>query len=275
MEPFVLKDTRYFLIKEWMDKFPNLVAGFTSKNGGISKSYFSTLNLGLHVNDTITSVKENRQCVADALHFPVENWIGAEQTHKVNIEIVSKKDAGIGSLSYEESFKDTDGFFTYDKNILLTLCYADCVPLFFIHEESGAIGLAHAGWKGTVNGIAEEMVKLYKGRGMEEKEIHVIIGPSICRTCYIVDEPVITLVKKKLGDNMNHLFHQRQENQFELDLKEVNKAILLHAGVLEENIQVSDFCTSCHEEHFFSHRRDKGSTGRMMSFIGWKEDLHV
>lgn len=272
MEPFILKDTRYFLIKEWMDQFPNLVAGFTSKNGGISNSNFSTLNLGLHVNDSITSVKENRQCMAEALRFPVENWVGAEQTHKVNIEMIAMKDAGKGSLSYEESFKDTDGFFTFNKNILLTLCFADCVPLFFIHGETGAMGVAHAGWKGTVNGIAEEMVKLYKTKGIGAKEVQVVIGPSICRNCYIVDEPVITLVKNRLGNIEEHPFNHIQENQYELDLKEVNKSILLQAGVLEKNIQVSNFCTSCHEEHFFSHRRDKGSTGRMMGFIGWKED---
>lgn len=272
MEPFILKDTRHFLIKEWMDKYPNLVAGFTSKNGGFSEADFSTLNLGLHVNDSITSVNENRRCVADALYFPVEHWVGAEQTHNVNIETVTKKDAGKGSLCYVESFKDTDGFLTFDKNILLTLCFADCVPLFFFHEDTGAIGLAHAGWKGTVNGIAEEMVKLYVSKGIKEKDIHVIIGPSICRNCYIVDVPVINLVKSRLGEVGDHIYNQIKEDQFELDLKEVNKAILLHAGVLEENIQVSDFCTSCHEEHFFSHRRDKGNTGRMMSFIGWKED---
>ncbi|WP_313798749.1 peptidoglycan editing factor PgeF [Cytobacillus sp.] len=271
MEPFVLNDIRFFLIKEWMDKYPNLVAGFTSKNGGFSEDYFSTLNLGLHVNDSISSVEKNRHCVADALHYPVEHWVGAEQTHNVNIETVIKKDAGKGALRYVESFKDTDAFLTFDKNILLTLCFADCVPLFFLHEDTGAIGLAHAGWKGTVSGIAEEMVNLYKAKGIEGKELHVIIGPSICRNCYIVDEPVINLVKSRLGEVENRLFNQIQENQYELDLKEVNKAILKHAGVLEENIQVSDFCTSCHEEHFFSHRRDKGNTGRMMSFIGWKE----
>ncbi|WP_419392496.1 peptidoglycan editing factor PgeF [Cytobacillus praedii] len=272
MEPFILKDTRHFLIKEWMDKFPKLVAGFTSKNGGFSESYFSTLNLGLHVNDSIASVRENRQCMAETLQFPVENWIGAEQTHKINIEVVAENAAGKGSLSYDESFKDTDGFFTFDKNILLTLCFADCVPLFFFHEATGAMGVAHAGWKGTVNGIAAEMLTLYKKNGIGEKDVHVVIGPSICRNCYVVDEPVITLVKNRLGDQLDVPFNQIQENQYELDLKEVNKAILLQAGVLEENIQVSNFCTSCHEEHFFSHRRDKGKTGRMMSFIGWKED---
>lgn len=272
MEPFILKETRYFLIKEWVEKFPNLVAGFTSKNGGSSESHFSTLNLGLHVNDTTAHVRENRQCLADALQLPINKWLGAEQTHKVNIANAKRNDAGKGSLSYEESFKDTDGFFTIDKGILLTLCFADCVPLFFYHKESGAIGLAHAGWKGTVNGIAEEMVKKFRTEGIEEKEIHVIIGPSICRNCYIVDEPVISLVKNRLGHFGNEMFNQVQENQFKLDLKQVNKAILLHAGVSEENIQISNLCTSCHEEHFFSHRRDKGSTGRMMSFIGWKED---
>ena len=197
------------------------------------------------MNDSIASVRENRKCMAETLQFPVENWIGAEQTHKINIEVVAENAAGKGSLSYDESFKDTDGFFTFDKNILLTLCFADCVPLFFFHEETGAMGVAHAGWKGTVNGIAAEMLTLYKKNGIGEKDVHVVIGPSICRNCYVVDEPVITLVKNRLGDQLDVPFNQIQENQYELDLKEVNKAILLQAGVLEENIQVSNFCTSC------------------------------
>ncbi|MFE8695263.1 peptidoglycan editing factor PgeF [Cytobacillus sp. FJAT-53684] len=275
MEPFILKNAEFFLIKEWMERFPDLVAGFTCKSGGVSEAHFSTMNVGLHVNDSFEAVSQNRKHMADLLGYPLNSWIGAEQTHEASIVKVSKEHAGKGALLYEESFKRTDGFYSIDQGILLTLCFADCVPLYFCHEKSRAIGTAHAGWKGTVNGIAEEMVRLYQKEGIDEKEIHVIIGPSICHNCYIVDEQVISLVQNRLEDLENKPYNHIKDNQYKLDLKQVNKEILLKAGILEENIQVSNLCTSCHEEHFFSHRRDKGKTGRMMSFIGWKEDLQV
>lgn len=275
MEPFILKEREFFLIKEWTDQFPGLAAGFTSKNGGLSESHFSTMNLGLHVCDSDEVVGKNRGRIADLLKFPIEYWVGAEQTHEVHIQKVTKKHAGKGSLLYEESFKGTDGFYTMDKGILLTLCYADCVPVYIHHENTGTIGIFHAGWKGTVNGIAREMVQTMQNEGIDEKELQIIIGPSICRNCYIVDRYVISFVDNILEEGENKSYNQIGDNQYNLDLKQLNKDILLKAGVMEKNIKVSNICTSCDHEHFFSHRRDKGKTGRMLSFIGWKEDLRA
>ena len=95
------------------------------------------------------------------------------------------------------SIKDTDGFYTILKQgILLTLCFADCVPLFFIAPESRMIGIAHAGWKGTVGRIAKEMIQIGNQKESDPKQILVAIGPSICEKCYIVDKHVIKLVAK-------------------------------------------------------------------------------
>ena len=275
MEPFILEKNEFFTIDEWSRKNPGLIVGFSSKNGGVSKTPYSTMNLGLHVNDTLEAVQSNRQRMAELIHFPLSNWVGAEQTHGIHIEKIAKKDIGKGSLVYEDSFKSTDGFLTEDKGVLLTMCYADCVPLYFLHEDSGIIGLAHAGWKGTVGGIATEMIRKFESEGMDKKGIQVVIGPSICKNCYVVDERLITLVEKLLEEKDNKPYNQIEEQQYELDLKQLNYLLLLKAGINEENIKVTNFCTSCHSEHFFSHRRDKGMTGRMMSFIGWKEDMQV
>jgi len=273
MEPFLLEKNEIFVIKEWMDECPELIAGFTSKNGGCSKEPFSSLNAGLHVNDSTDSVRANRNKIADILQFPAKKWVGAEQTHHTHIEKVTFASAGRGSLDYEESFKGTDGFFTRDQGLLLTLCYADCVPLFFLHKETGSIGIAHAGWKGTVHGIAREMVSLFQKEGIPEKDIKTVIGPAICGNCYQVDDRVIEFVKGWTKDENDKPYRQIEDHQYLLDLKQLNKDILIKAGVLEENIQVTKWCTSCDSQYFFSHRRDNGKTGRMMSFIGWKEDL--
>lgn len=273
MEPFILKKNEYFVIHEWTEKFPGLIAGFTTKNGGHSEKSFATLNLGLHVNDENIKVQKNRRHLAKSLTFPLDQWVAAEQTHQIHIEKVTRKDGGRGSLQYEDSFKETDGFYTAEKDLLLTMCYADCVPIYFCHEQTGAIGTVHAGWRGTVHGIASEMTALYKKEGMDMAGLHAVIGPAICGSCYIVDDRVISFIKNSLDELDNKAYTQIEENQYHLDLKELNREILLKSGLLDQNIMVSNLCTSCQNEHFFSHRRDKGKTGRMMSFIGWKEDF--
>lgn len=273
MEPFCLKDEQFFLIKDWMNDDQKLVAGFTTKNGGKSKNDFSTLNFGFHVHDQIEAVCQNRELLSTLIDFPIQSWVSAEQTHGIHIAKLEKKDRGKGSLSYEEAFSQTDGFFTTEKGILLTLCFADCVPLFFYSEKDHAIGIAHAGWKGSVHGIAEEMIRIFEEEQIAPEDISVVIGPSICENCYIVDEPVIQFVKNRLEDVEEKPYNLINEKEYKLNLKELNRQILLKAGIPDKNIQITEFCTSCHHDQFFSHRRDKGRTGRMMSFIGWKEDL--
>ncbi|UII57333.1 peptidoglycan editing factor PgeF [Cytobacillus spongiae] len=272
MEPFKLVNDKYFIIEDWTKQQPHLVAGFTTKNEGRSEGAFSTLNLGFHVEDSYETVVCNRTLVGEELGIPIENWVGAEQTHEVRIQKVTTSDRGKGADDYEKAYKGTDGFFTYDQGVLLTLCYADCVPLYFFHPKTKAIGVAHAGWKGTVHGIASEMIHLFNSEGIPSNEISVVIGPAICEKCYIVDERVIQFVENRLEDVERKPYNLISEGQFQLNLKQVNKFIIKQTGVLEENIQVTDLCTSCHQDYFFSHRRDEGHTGRMMSFIGWKED---
>ncbi|HYK72536.1 MAG TPA: peptidoglycan editing factor PgeF [Pseudoneobacillus sp.] len=272
MEPFVLKTKEYFSLKQWEIEFPQLVAGITTKNGGYSKDVFSTLNLGLHVGDSVESVCRNKQKLSEQIQINTTNWVAAEQTHGINIKKITNADCGRGTFQYNDSILDTDGFYTSEKGILLTLCYADCVPIYFIDKVSKTIGVAHAGWKGTVHGIAKEMVQKWILEGHDPRNFLVAIGPSICENCYIVDDFVIDFVQKILEDVEKKPYNQIKEGQYQLNLKQLNKLLLIQSGVLESNISVTDYCSSCHKAEFFSHRRDQGKTGRMMSFIGWKED---
>ena len=117
------------------------------------------------------------------------------------------------------------------------------------------------------------MIQCFQSEGLKASEIHVAIGPSICENCYIVDERVIKLVQNKLEDVDIKPYNLISDQQYTLDLKECNKEILLKSGVQNKHILKTNLCTSCQKEYFYSHRRDHGKTGRMMSFIGWKEDL--
>jgi YfiH family protein len=272
MEPFVLKKQSYFSIPAWEEHFPGLIAGFTTRNGGVGTSDYHSMNLGFHVGDDLSVVCENRRRLAMDIQFPLDSWVGAEQVHDAVILKAGKEDRGKGSVSYNSAIKGTDGFYTDQKGILLTLCYADCVPLFFMAPEHGMIGIAHAGWKGTVKQIAVNMIKQWGLEGIPPEQIFVTIGPSICKKCYIVDKHVIDLVQNILVDVEKKPYNLIKDEQYSLDLQEVNKMLLRKAGVPEKNMMKTDYCSSCHQDQFFSHRRDHGSTGRMLSFIGWKED---
>jgi len=270
-EPFIQNTDQVLTYTGWSHFSNQLIVGFTTKNGGTSKDEFGSLNLGLHVMDEYNSVVSNRKKLADVLRFPTEHWVCSEQTHKNKIAKVTKHNLGAGVMTYEDSIKDTDGLFTAEKNVLLTLCFADCVPLYFYAPSRELIGIAHAGWKGTVQDIAGEMVRAWSSEGINPLEIHALIGPAIDKCCYIVDDYVMNFVKKL--DNVNSKPYKKiSNNQYRLDLKELNYQLLVRAGIPPEQIQVSSYCTSCENQLFFSHRRDAGKTGRMMSFIGFKED---
>ncbi|WP_409292138.1 peptidoglycan editing factor PgeF [Peribacillus sp. SCS-37] len=270
-EPFIVAEQKYFRLAPFEDKDPRITAGFTSREGGISGNHFNSLNMGYHVGDVQEKVTANRARLAGEIGFGLPSWCGAEQTHGTNIMKLTKEHAGMGADSYISAIKDTDGFFTDQEGLLLTMCFADCVPLYFLAPERGLAGIAHAGWKGTTAGIGSKMAERWGEEGVRPSDIFAAIGPSICKSCYIVDDRVINFAKNRLEEADKKPYNQIKEGQYELDLKELNSIILQKAGIPADNIYVSSMCTSCHSS-FFSHRKDRGKTGRMMGFIGLKEE---
>jgi YfiH family protein len=155
--------------------------------------------------------------------------------------------------------------------VLLVLAFADCVPIFYYAPKFGRVGIAHAGWKGTTLGIAAKMVEKWGNDGIPKEDIQIVIGPSICGTCYIVDERVIRAARRWTVKETELPYVETTPGQYALDLKALNKLILKQTGIADGQIRVTGLCTSCREEDFFSHRRDRGHTGRMLGFIGIKE----
>lgn len=263
---------KHLVIEEWQKDNSLVNAGFTMRDGGYSPMPFNSLNMGFHVNDDSRFVQDNRKAFADEINFPIRYWVGSKQVHGTHIEKVTEEDRGKGSMDFETAISDADGLYTKDENVLLTSLYADCVPLYFYSPKNNLIGLAHAGWRGTVGKIGPKMVELWCEK--ENADIHDIraaIGPAIGECCYEVDEKVIREVKASLNKEENpDVFKANNNEKYQLNLQKLNEILLLQAGVLPENIIVSKQCTSCENSLFFSHRKDNGRTGRMMSFIGRK-----
>lgn len=246
----------------------DVVHGFTTRNGGVGEPPFDTLNLGLHVGDHPNTVISNRRLACESLGFTLRDWVSGEQVHGVNIALVGKSDAGRGSTHIGTSLTGTDGLITSTPGLLLAAYFADCVPLFFVDPVVPAIGIAHAGWRGTLGGIAERMVEQFQASfDTPPQRLQVWLGPSIGPCCYQVDQSMAEQFRNLALASSYSVIEQRDAT-FYLDLRLVNRLRLLAAGLYEQNINVSNHCTSCDTKLFFSHRKHGPTTGRMAGLIG-------
>ncbi|WP_203290125.1 peptidoglycan editing factor PgeF [Metabacillus sp. cB07] len=269
--PLNLQHETYLNSPDWEQLNEDLIIGFTTKNGGVSSGHFQSLNLGLHVHDDPGCVTENRKILASAVNMPLEHWVYADQVHDSSIYKARREDRSKGTMNYASAVPETDGLYTDEEDLMLSLCYADCVPLFFYEPEKRLVGTAHAGWKGSVLDIGGKMARTWtQNEGVPGKSIYAIIGPSIGPCCYTVDDYVIDRVNNALSKDFPSPYEEVSAGQYSLDLKLLNKYLLLKAGLSESRILTSPLCTSCESSLFFSHRRDQGKTGRMAGFIGLK-----
>lgn len=271
-EPFVGREGGALLhLREWEERFPGLAAGFTLRTGGVSEGPYHSFNMGLHVGDDPEHVVANRRKLAAELGMPFEAWTCADQVHGSRVCQVTSQSKGAGRESLDDVIPATDGLHTDQPGVLLTSFYADCVPLFFLDPLSRAIGLAHAGWKGTVARIAEEMVRAFQRHyGSRAEELLVAIGPAIGGCCYEVDERIMERVRTAAA-RWEAAVIPRENGRYMLDLPRLNEEILAECGVAPERVLRTGWCTSCRTDLFFSHRKEAGKTGRMASFIGWRE----
>jgi hypothetical protein len=277
MEPFVEKDNlpALLLLSPWTKNHAGLSAGMSTRRGGLSRGSWAELNCGLHVDDLPEHVLQNRKILARAAGFPFAAWTCAEQVHGSEVAVVTEADKGAGKDSLQTAIQGKDALVTNEAGIFLTALFADCVPLYFFDPHERVVGLAHAGWRGTVREIAGRMIAVMNSRfGCQPGNILAAIGPSIGGCCYEVDERVIREVGKlfpghaEAGRETPPGVTRKENGRFLLDLKEINRQIMIKAGILPTHIEVSKWCTGCHPELFFSHRKQNGRTGRMVSWIG-------
>ncbi|MGD7008504.1 peptidoglycan editing factor PgeF [Metabacillus sp. 84] len=251
----------------------SILAGFTVKDGGTSKDPYASLNMGLHVQDVREDVVANRRLCAAEAGISLENWVFADQVHGKRIVKAGQKERGSGAFHYDQAILEADGLYTNQTGLVLALAYADCVPIFFYEKKAKLIGIAHAGWKGSVLNIGGEMIAAWlEAEGASLENIHAAIGPSIGPCCYKVDDSVISKVNKLFNHHEELPWVETEPGQYRLDLKKLNAALLKKAGLSDNQISVSGLCTCCEKDLFFSHRRDAGRTGRMIGFIGLKEE---
>ena len=251
------------------DKYNFVKHGFTSKLGGVSDGIYESLNLNFSVGDKHDNVIENYKIIAKALNINFENLVLSSQIHESEIKCVNKSDRGKG-ITQSRDYEGIDGLITNEPEVALVTLYADCVPLFFLDPVKRVVGLAHAGWKGTVKEIGRKMVEKFVNQYRSNKEdILVGIGPSIGDCCYEVGEEVVEQFKGIKASDNNII--SKSNLKYMLDLWSINKDILIESGIKENNIVVTDICTNCNKDYLFSHRGHHGKRGGMAAIIQLEE----
>ncbi len=240
----------------------------STRQGGISQKPFDTLNMGLHVNDVVESVIQNREILAEAVQIPLEDFCFANQTHGSNIYLATQKDKGKGILDDMDSIRDTDAFITNEKGIFLTILSADCVSILLYDIQNKVIAAIHAGWKGTVNKIAVKTMLEMQGKfGSKPENILVGIGPSISPQQYEVGKEVEEAVLKSFGTLEKYMVFNEATSKYHFDLWYSNQKQLEDIGIPSKNIETARICTFEEEDLLFSSRKGHGKTGRFATGI--------
>lgn len=242
-------------------QFPALAntrhAVFT-RHGGVSPAPWQALNMSQAVGDTEARVTANFNAACAALNVTPTTTARSHLVHGNTIACISH-------LNQVKQYPQVDGMITQLPNINLMMSFADCTPLLLYDVQKQAVGLAHAGWRGTTLNMMGAMISAMQDHfDSQPADLTVVIGPAIGPCCYEVKADVISAVEGSLGQSQYN-FEQRQNRTY-LNLWAINEQQARAMGV--QNVVVSELCTACRTHDFFSHRAEKGKTGRFAVFLG-------
>lgn len=240
----------------------------STRKGGESEPPYDSLNFGLNSGDNPLKVIRNRERLAETIGISAENFVTLFQVHGAKVRIIN-----MDTVSEEQSHSGmpkikADAMVTNLKHFCLTVSVADCVPILFYDPVSKTIGVAHAGWKGTVQKVTVKTVEtMVKEFGSRESDIIAGIGPSIGPCCYEVGTEVIAQIEKAFDNYDKFLIAEKKGNQATLDLWLANKYQLIDAGLDENNIEMANLCTMCNPDRFYSYRQQGEKYGRQAAGI--------
>ncbi len=248
---------RYFQF----DIFPNTIThAIFTRQGGVSPAPWNSLNVGGTVGDSLDNVRRNRIRAFRALGRAPESLFDLWQVHGTRAAFATQARPPYG---HEDK---GDLIFTDTSDVTLYMRFADCTPLLFHDPRRGVVGIAHAGWKGTLLGVAGASVKaMGEQYGSKPHDILAAIGPSIGVDHYEVGIDVIAQARASFGADAESLLPEYGDRRH-FDLWAANRLQLARAGV--EQIEIAGLCTACHLDDWYSHRAEKGKTGRFGALIG-------
>ncbi|HEX2906748.1 MAG TPA: peptidoglycan editing factor PgeF [Phototrophicaceae bacterium] len=251
MERFIQDKLIYYQFSLW----PQLKHGIFTRQGGVSQAPWASLNLGGNVGDDAKAVRQNHERMYAVLNLNEKRACTVWQVHSADIVLVN------GPVPNRRWLALADGMVTDCPDTPLAMRFADCTPLLFYDPVQGVIGMAHAGWRGTVQGVGANTIRtMAQAYGCKPANIQAGIGPSIGPRRFQVGEEVVAAVQSYLGTAPGLIRRDPDDGSAYLDLWEANRRDLQRAGV--EQIEIAGICTAERTDEFFSHRAEKGRTGR-------------
>jgi YfiH family protein len=245
-----MEKNREIIQPEILSRYPHVLSAISTRNGGVSPEPYG-MNLSFRVGDDDENVRKNREVFYGGLGIGLHELAIPDQVH--GSAVVCARQAG--------SYSGTDGLITTASRVFLCVTVADCVPLLMVDPVARAVAAVHAGWRGTVAGIAALAVaRLQDECAAVPGRIVAYLGPSAGICCYRVSED--------LASRFDGRFVYRDETRVLVDLKMANRHQLIESGVRPENIETSPHCTISEPALFHSYRRDKDRSGRLMAVIG-------
>jgi YfiH family protein len=240
----------------------------TTRNGGVSKGDYASMNCTPYTGDDLEAVQRNQQLLCTALHIEKEQLIIPYQTHSVNTLVIDKEFLQQNAEKRNEQLQNIDALITQEKGVCLCVSTADCTPILLYDKKQQVIAAIHAGWRGSVNYIVrktlEQMNRLYNTQG---EDIFAAIGPCIGFDAFEVGDEVYDAFKQN-DFPMEYISGWKPEtHKWHIDLQMANSVQLIDFGVPTEQIDICDICTFTHYEKFFSARRLGIKSGRTLSGI--------
>lgn len=241
-----------------------VVAGFTTRNGGVSRPPYNSLNLAFNTDDLPAHVEGNRSTVSRTYGLPPHLLLTVKQVHGNDLLLVDAPNLDLGHFSQVES----DAIVTNQPGIMIGVLVADCYPVLFCDPVQKVVAAVHAGWRGAANGlIGKTIAAMQQHFGCNAEDLQAAVGPGIGAHRYEVDRPVRDAFRSGSG-HWDKIAEETRLGFWKLDLRESCRLQLLDAGLKSSKIETAEECTCCHRELFFSYRRDEGQTGRQLGFIG-------
>lgn len=236
--------------------------GFSTREGGVSTlDHLASMNFTASTGDSEANVAKNYEIFLSSLGLAPDSRVSASQIHSTHVRYVTEEDCG-------KVFGDCDGFVTDRKGVTLIAKTADCVPILMADEKAGVIAAVHAGWRGTVGGIAPNAVFQMQKLGASLENIRIAIGACIHDCCFEVQEDFVQAVTALRGAAFAQMHIYRREGRIYADLPRMNRTLLHEAGIADAAIDLSPDCTCCAPTRFHSHRFTHGRRGVMAAAIG-------
>ncbi len=265
---FTLKTARgiSFLSCDQLDRTGGVAHGFSTRPGGVSQGSCAGLNLGYNRGDDPACVRENFRLFCTAIGARYDGLVKTRQVHRDHVQPVTASDAGMDLIA--PAPWDADGLITDVPGLCLTVFSADCVPVLLYDPVRRCIAAVHSGWRGTALSIAVRAVEqMTRDYGCDPGTILCAIGPSISKCCFETHADVPDAMTAALGGLAAPFIELLPNSKFHVDLKGIIQNTLVCAGLEENHISVSDHCTTCRDDLYWSHRLLGDRRGSMASMI--------